>query len=435
MVKSDWSLKPLYDVIAKIPGTSEADEWVIRGNHHDAWVNGAEDPISGLVAELEEARALGQIYKEGWRPKRTIIYAAWDGEEPGLLGSTEWSEAHADELTAHAVAYLNSDTNGRGYLGMEGSHTLERLINEVAKDTPDPETNSTAWRRLQASNVIEGRTEARDARDLPIGALGSGSDFTPFLQHLGVASLNLGFGGEDDGGIYHSIYDDFYWYTHFSDTSFVYGRALAQVAGTAVMRLASADLLPFVFENLANTTKRYETELQSLRDRRATSIAEEAKRIDAGDYGLVRDPRDPKAAPAKLTPPPHFDFSPLANAQDSLSAAAKAFEDAYSRWLKVDSPGSAAQLKAVNELLLKSEREFLATDGLSHRPWFKHLLYAPGLYTGYDVKTMPGIREAIEQGQWSDVDPEIRRVAAALLREAHLIDSAVLLLNGKPKIT
>jgi N-acetylated-alpha-linked acidic dipeptidase len=434
-VKSDWSLKPLYDVIAKIPGTSEADEWVIRGNHHDAWVNGAEDPISGLVAELEEARALGQIYKEGWRPKRTIIYAAWDGEEPGLLGSTEWSEAHADELTAHAVAYLNSDTNGRGYLGMEGSHTLERLINDVAKDTPDPETNSNAWRRLQASNVVDGRAEARDARDLPIGALGSGSDFTPFLQHLGVASLNLGFGGEDNSGIYHSIYDDFYWYTHFSDTSFVYGRALAQVAGTAVMRLADANLLPFVFENLAHTTKRYETELQTLRDRRAASIAEDAKRIDAGDYGLVRDPRDPKSAPAKLTPPPHFDFAPLANAQDSLAAAAKAFEDAYSKWLKADSPEPAAQLKSVNELLVKSEREFLATDGLAHRPWFKHLLYAPGLYTGYDVKTMPGIREALEQGQWSDVDAEIRRVAAALLREAHLIDSAVILLSGKPKIT
>ena len=435
VVKSDWSLKTLYDVIAKIQGTSEPDEWVIRGNHHDAWVNGAEDPVSGLVAELEEARALGQIYKEGWRPKRTIIYAAWDGEEPGLLGSTEWSETHADELSAHAVAYLNTDTNGRGYLGMEGSHTLERLINEVAKDTPDPETNSNAWRRLQAASVVEGRAEARDARDLPIGALGSGSDFTPFLQHLGVASLNLGFGGEDNGGIYHSIYDDFYWYTHFSDTSFVYGRALAQVVGTAVMRLADADVLPFVFENLANTTKRYEADLQALRDRRAASIAEDAKRIDEGDYGLVRDPRDPKAAPAKLTPPPHFDFSPLANAQDSLSAAAKAFEDAYSKWQKTDAPESMPRLKAVNELLLKSEREFLATDGLSHRPWFKHLLYAPGFYTGYDVKTMPGIREAIEQGQWADVDSEIRRVAAALLREAHLIDSVVVLLNGKPKIT
>jgi len=255
-VKSDWSLKTLHDVIAKIPGTTEADEWVVRGNHHDAWVNGAEDPISGLVAEMEEARALGEIYKQGWRPKRTIIYAAWDGEEPGLLGSTEWGETHAAELSAHAVAYLNSDTNDRGYLGIEGSHSLERFINGIAKDVQDPEAHVSSWRRNKAEREVQGDADAMSGDDLRIGALGSGSDFTPFLQHLGVAALNLGYGGEDDGGIYHSIYDDFYWYTHFSDTSFVYGRALAQVAGKAVMRLADADVLPFVFTNLAATTQR-----------------------------------------------------------------------------------------------------------------------------------------------------------------------------------
>ena len=437
VVKSDWSLKPLYNVIARIVGTDETDQWVIRGNHHDAWVNGAEDPISGLVAELEEARALGDIYKKGWRPKRTIIYAAWDGEEPGLLGSTEWSEAHAAELSAHAVAYLNSDTNGRGYLGMEGSHTLERLINEVAQDVPDPETNVTTWRRAQASAVVGGRAEVRDAKDLPIGALGSGSDFTPFLQHLGIASLNLGYGGEDDGGIYHSIYDDFYWYTHFSDTSFVYGRALAQVTGTAVMRLAGADVLPFVFENLANTTKRYEAELQSLRDKRAASIDEEMKRLSAGDYGLVRDPRNPTSPPARQTPPPRFNFAPLQNAQDTLAAAAKAFENSYQAWSESTNGDSgrssptAAQLRSVNELLLSSERALLAPEGLALRPWYKHLLYAPGFYTGYDVKTMPGIREAIEQGAWSDVDGEIARVALALLREAHVVQRASAALGGR----
>lgn len=440
-VKSEWSLKTLYDVIAKLPGTAEADEWVIRGNHHDAWVNGAEDPISGLVAELEEARALGDIYKQGWRPKRTIIYAAWDGEEPGLLGSTEWAETHADEIAAHAVAYLNSDTNGRGFLGMEGSHTLEHLINEVAKDVPDPETNASVWRRVQAATVVGGEADARGSGDLKIGALGSGSDFSPFLQHLGVASLNLGFGGEDNSGIYHSIYDDFYWYTHFSDTSFVYGRALAQVTGTAVMRLAGADVLPFVFDNLVSTTKRYETELQALRDSRAASIAEEAKRIDGGDYALLRDPRDPMSPPARLVPPPHFDFAPLMNAQDTLAAAAKAFEDAYAKWSESAASESAqlavtaAQLKSLNDLLLKSEREFLAPEGLKQREWYRHLLYAPGFYTGYSVKTMPGVREALEQGAWGDVDSEIRRVALALLREAHLLESATLLFGGRPKIT
>jgi N-acetylated-alpha-linked acidic dipeptidase len=440
-VKSDWSLKPLYDVIARLPGTTEADQWVIRGNHHDAWVNGAEDPVSGLVAELEEARALGEIYRQGWRPRRTIVYAAWDGEEPGLLGSTEWAETHAGELTAHAVAYLNSDTNDRGLLGMEGSHTLEHLVNEVAKDIPDPVTGASAWRRDQAESVVSGEALARGSGDLAIGALGSGSDFTPFLQHLGVASLNLGYGGEDNSGIYHSIYDDFYWYTHFSDTAFVYGRALAQTAGTAVMRLADADILPFVFDNLVTTTKKYEAELQALRDRRATSITEENARVDDGDYTLVRDPRDPVGPPPRRTPPPHFDFAPLLNAQDTLAASAKQFERAYAQWEQASASAapqaaaSAAPLRAVNEWLLESERAFLAPEGLNRRPWFKHLLYAPGLYTGYDVKTMPGIREAIEQGAWGDVESEIRRVAAALLREAHLVDDAAALLSGKPKIS
>src|SRR5512143_267482 len=330
-VKSDWSLKTLHDVIAKIPGTTEADEWIVRGNHHDAWVNGAEDPISGLVAELEEARALGEIYKQGWRPKRTIIYAAWDGEEPGLLGSTEWAETHADSLEGHAVAYLNSDTNGRGYLGVEGSHSLEDFINAVEKDITDPETNVSSWKRLQALAIPNGNPDARSG-DLRIGALGSGSDYTPFLQHLGIASLNLGYGGEDDGGIYHSIYDDFYWYTHFSDTSFVYGRALAQAVGTTVMRLADADVLPFVFTNLAATTHRYIDELQQLRDARAKEIDEQRQRATDSVYAIVRDPRNPVGAPRLQTPPPRFDFAPLLDAQDSLSAAATRFEKAYAAW-------------------------------------------------------------------------------------------------------
>ncbi|OYV66384.1 MAG: folate hydrolase, partial [Gemmatimonadetes bacterium 21-71-4] len=283
VVKSNWDLKPIHDVIAKLPGTSEADQWIVRGNHHDGWVNGAADPIAGQVAELEEARALGELYRQGWRPKRTIIYAAWDGEEPGLLGSTEWAEEHAAELQRHAVAYINTDGNGRGYLGMSGSHSLEDFINGVAKDVTDPESHVSVWARDRARMEVAraagggrgGRGAAGNAAgngDLPIGALGSGSDYTPFLQHLGIASLNLGFGGEDQGGVYHSIYDDFYWYTHFSDTSFVYGRALAQTVGRAVMRLADADVLPFVFTNLARTATGYARELQALRDQRASSI-------------------------------------------------------------------------------------------------------------------------------------------------------------------
>ena len=438
-VKSDWSLKPLYDVIARLPGTAEADEWVIRGNHHDAWVNGAEDPISGQVAEIEEARALGELYKQGWRPRRTIIYASWDGEEPGLLGSTEWAETHADSLAAHAVAYLNSDTNGRGYLGVEGSHSLEAFINAVEKDITDPETNVSSWKRNQAAAIVSGSAEARSGGDLRIGALGSGSDYTPFLQHLGIASLNLGYGGEDDGGIYHSIYDDFYWYTHFSDTSFVYGRALAQAMGTAVMRLADADVLPFVFTNLAATTHRYVDELQELRDRRAKEIAERRQRAADSVFALVNDPRDPVKAPSVQSPPPRFDFAPLLDAQDSLSAAATRFDKSYNAWrdrggvMQSGSPAGSdahSSLSEVNHRLMRAERELMLTDGLKNRPWYKHSLYAPGFYTGYGVKTMPGIREAIEQAAWGEVNGEIARVAAALTREAALLREAAGLLEG-----
>jgi N-acetylated-alpha-linked acidic dipeptidase len=430
-IKSDWSLKTLYDVIAKLPGTTEADQWIVRGNHHDAWVNGAEDPISGLVAELEEARALGTLYQQGWRPKRTIIYAAWDGEEPGLLGSTEWAETHADELKAHAVAYLNSDTNGRGYLEVEGSHSLEKFVNGVALDVEDPESGASSWKRAQASIILNGspetRREARDREDLRIGALGSGSDYSSFLDHLGVASLNLGYGGEDDGGIYHSIYDDFYWYTHFSDTSFVYGRALAQAAGISVLRLANADLLPFAFTNLAETVQGYVKDLQSLRDRRSEQIAERNRQIEEGLFKFTSDPRDPVTAPQRQLPAPQLNFAPLLNALDSLNHAASRYDRAYNRAV---TEGRVTNAKSVNERLIQAERALTSAEGLKNRPWYVHMLYAPGFYTGYGVKTIPGVREAIEQGQWQDADREIARAAAALEREATLISGIAASLPG-----
>ena len=431
-VKSDWSLKTLYDVIAKLPGTTEADQWIIRGNHHDAWVNGAEDPISGLVAELEEARAMGALYKQGWRPKRTIIYAAWDGEEPGLLGSTEWAETHADELKAHAVAYLNSDTNSRGYLDVSGSHSLEKFINGVAMDVEDPESGVSSWKRVQASRIINGsadvRREARDREDLRISALGSGSDYSTFLDHLGVASLNLGYGGEDEGGIYHSIYDDFYWYTHFSDTSFVYGRALAQVAGVSVLRLANADLLPFAFTNLAETIQTYVKDLQSLRDKRSEQITERNRQIEEGVFKFTSDPRDPVIAPQRQRPAPQLNFAPLLNALDSLNHAASRYDRAYNSAV---SEGRSGVARSVNARLVQAEHALTSTEGLKGRPWYVHMLYAPGFYTGYGVKTIPGVREAIEQSQWEDVDREIARAAAAVEREATLISQLATTLSAR----
>jgi N-acetylated-alpha-linked acidic dipeptidase len=429
-VKSEWGQKTIYDVIGKIQGSTLPDEWVIRGNHHDAWVNGAEDPIAGLIAEMEEARALGELIKSGWKPKRTIIYCAWDGEEPGLLGSTEWAETHYDELRAHAVAYLNSDGNGRGYLNIEGSHTLEKFSNEIAREITDPETKLTAWKRQQLHEIANAKTpeqreEIRKRADLRIPALGSGSDYTAFLQHDGVASLNIGFGGEDGGGIYHSIYDDFYWFTHFSDTDFVYGRALAQTAGTAVMRLADADLLPFEFGDLADTVQTYLKELKTLAQKTQDDIKERNREIEEGVFKATNDPKRPLVAPPVEEVPPHLNFAPLENASEALTRSAMEYHKALEQ---ANANGgvalASASLTQVNKMLIESERKLTNSEGLPNRPWFKHQLYAPGFYTGYAAKTVPAVREAIDQKQWKLADEGIGVVARVLQPEAELISAA-----------
>jgi N-acetylated-alpha-linked acidic dipeptidase len=435
-VISNWDIKPLYDVIGKIQGATIPDEWVIRGNHHDAWVNGAEDPISGQVAILEEARALAELVKSGWKPKRTIIYCAWDGEEPGLLGSTEWAEQHYDELRAHAVAYINSDASGRGYLGIEGSHTLEKFSNDIARDISDPETKLSAWKRQQLREIAnaksgEQREEIRKRSDLRIPALGSGSDYTAFLQHDGVASLNIGFGGEDQGGIYHSIYDDFYWFTHFSDTDFVYERALAQTGGTAIMRLADADLLPFEFADFADTVQTYLKELKTLSQKMQDDIRERNREIEEGVFKATDDPKRPLVQPAVEAVPPHLNFAPLENAMEALSRSAaeyrKALEHANANGGAALASGSLAE---VNKRLIESERKLTNAEGLPNRPWFKHQLYAPGFYTGYGVKTVPAVREAIELKKWQQADEAIIVVAHVLQDEAALISSAAQKLSG-----
>ncbi len=426
-LRFDWTLKPLYNVIARIPGSTWPNEWVVRGNHHDGWVNGAEDPISGMIAELEEARAMGELLKQGWRPKRTIVYAAWDGEEQGLIGSTEWVEQHQAELRQKAVFYLNTDGNGRGMLGAGGSHALERFVNEVTRDIQDPEAKVPVSQRLRASRIVEGVSDARTRSDLRISALGSGSDFTPFLQHAGIPTLNIGFGGEDDGGIYHSIYDTFYWFTHFSDTSFMYGRALAQVAGTMVMRIANAELLPHEFENFNETTRGYVGELKTLRDNVAKRIEETNKQIAEGTFAIVDDPRRPLRPPKAEAPAPFLNFAPLENATDAIARAATRFEKAYGAAASAGAP--AASLEQVNALLRRSDQELLLPEGLPKRPWYRHSLYAPGYYTGYGVKTVPGVREAIEQKDWALAEVEIGRASAALMREHELIQQASALLE------
>jgi N-acetylated-alpha-linked acidic dipeptidase len=421
-LKFNWDRKPLYDVIAKIPGSKYPDQWVIRGNHHDAWVNGAGDPVSGASPELEEARALGELLKQGWKPDRTIIYCFWDGEEPGLLGSTEWAETHADELKQHAVAYINSDGNGRGFFRAEGSHSLEAFVNDVMKDIDDPETHMTVWKRAHLAEISRAtekeRSEMKSRPDLRISALGSGSDYTVFTDHLGVASLNLGYGGEDaGGGQYHSIYDDFYWYTHFEDTDFAYGRALAQTAGSMMLRLANAEILPFKFTNFADTIHTYITQIKELDSTQRAEAKELDSEIDDGVYQALIDPKKKMVPPVREPIPPYLNFAPLDNAADDLTRAAEAYEKTFTASNNQAPPD-------LNLKLIKTERLLTNSAGLPNRPWFENLVYAPGFYTGYGVKTLPGVREAIEQKRWTEADQQIVRVAKALQDEADLLDEA-----------
>jgi len=427
----DWKLVPCFNVIARMAGSERPNQWVLRGNHHDAWVNGADDPISGLVAVMEEARAFSELAKTGWKPRRSIVFCAWDGEEPGLLGSTEWVEAHAAELKEHAVAYVNSDNNGRGFLRAQGSHSLERLVNQAARDVIDPQKKIPIAERLRALRLTRGSAEeqkdARDRAELRIGALGSGSDYTAFLDHLGIASLDVRFGGEDSGGSYHSIYDSFDHYTRFGDPGFHYGVALAQTAGRIVLRLANAATLPFEFGPSADAISGYAREVAKLTDDLREETEKTNRLIREGRYEAAADPTETFVAPKPKTPVPHLNFAPLQNAVARLRQSAQDHEHAR-RGLDLSGKGAAE----VDVVLFRTERA-LTGDGLPRRPWFKHLIYAPGFYTGYGVKTLPGIREAIEERTWDEAGAQTEATARAIERYAAEIEKATALLKAAAK--
>lgn len=426
-VQSNWDTKTLYDVVAKLEGSEQPEQWILRGNHHDAWVNGAEDPVSGLVTLLEEARAFGELTKQGWKPKRTIIYLAWDGEEPGLLGSTEWVEAHSADLLQHAVAYFNSDSNGRGYFEADGSDVLQHFITSVAQDVQDPEKKMSVWERARLRRIASAKTQdeknqARNELQLRIGALGDGSDYTAFIHHLGIPSADMGFGGESSGGVYHSIYDDFYWFTHFGDPSFEYERAESEIMGTAVMRLANADLLPFNFEDFSTAVHKYLDDVQTLLKDDQQNIRERNREIEDGVYNATNDPLKPLAPPPMESVPPHFNFAPLQNALDDLSASAGRFSKV---WSKAQSAGwalSPEKIERINTLLMQSGPALTDAAGLPGRPWFKNMIYAPGAYTGYEAKPLPGVLEALDRKNWAEAESQIPREAAALEREKKIVD-------------
>jgi N-acetylated-alpha-linked acidic dipeptidase len=442
MVRSDWSLKPIYDVIATIEGAEFPDEWVVRGNHHDGWVEGAWDPLAGAIAELAEARAIGGLLKTGWRPRRTLVYASWDAEEPGLIGSTEWVETHASELQAKAVLYLNSDENGRGFLNAGGSDSLQHLVNQVAAAVTDPETGVSVQTRLRARMQVEGASGTSDAEeraeidaaagggDLLLDALGSGSDYTPFLQHLGITTLSVEFGGEaEQSGVYHSRYDTFDHYLRFGDPTFKYGIALAQTNGRLMLRVADAQLLPQQASSVAQRIDSYVHQVHALADARRKHATDLQAMLDSHAYDLSSDPQHPVRAPKVEPLVPFLDLAPLDNAVTRLTSAAKAFDAAYAAHLAAGAAFPTERAQAVNGLIRGLERLLTDPRGLPGRSWYTHLIYAPGLLTGYGAKTLPGVREAIEQGQWQIAEDYARRTADAVVAYANQLERATAMLR------
>jgi N-acetylated-alpha-linked acidic dipeptidase len=412
----DWSLAPAHNVIARLKGTDRAEEWILRGNHHDGWVYGASDPLTGLVALMEEARGVAELTKTGWRPRRTLIYCAWDGEEPALLGSTEWAELHAQELQEHAAVYVNSDGTSRGFVHVGGSHVLEFFAGQAARDLIDPETKVSVRERAGAAQAV---TSGRPSPEWSISPLGSGSDYTPFLQHLGIASLNIGFGGFGAGaGSYHSNHDDYDHVVKFEDPDFQYTLATAQFGGRLMLRLANADVLPWRFENLARTVSRYATEVQKLAEDMRTQTAQRNEVISSGAYRLAADPTRTFVPPQPKAPVPYLNFAPLQNAVARLDTSAAAFAKLDLARLSND---DAVRLDGI---LLKSERALTRTEGLPRRPWYRHQIYAPGYYTGYGVKTLPGIREAVEERNWMEAAEQITKTAQTIEAFATEIDRA-----------
>lgn len=410
----NWDMVKAYNVIATMEGSEYPDQWIIRGNHHDGWNHGAADPISGLVSLMAEAKALGELAATGMGPKRTVVYAAWDAEEEGLIGSTEWVEEHAALLDERAVAYINTDGNSRGFVNIGGSHVLEKMANEVMRDVNDPQTGVSVAERRRARIEVNGdaaaRTELKSRADMRISPLGSGSDYSPFLQHLGVASLNIGFGGEGNDGSYHTMYDTYEHFTRFRDPGLVYGVALSQVAGRATLRLANAPRLPFDFNGLVDNVSMYLTEIEKLADDMRSQTEAENARIDSGVYELALDPTRTIGPPLRKPEVPFFNFAPLKNALSELEKAATE----YRAITDSGAPASARE----NQLIYTIERALTDDDGLPGRPWFTHHIYAPGFYTGYGVKTIPGVREAIEERQYELVATEVDAAANVLLNAA-----------------
>ncbi len=440
-VRSEWGMKTIYDVIATMRGAELPDQWVVRGNHHDGWVFGASDPLSGQVALLAEAQAIGGMVKQGYRPKRTLVYASWDAEEPMLVGSTEWVETHAAELKQHAVIYVNSDGNARGILSAGGSPDWAHLVNEVAADITDPETHVSVGERLRAhlrvlgaapdatpQDVANAKLAANPAHDFPIGALGSGSDFSSFFQHLGLAALDFGYGDEGDaGGVYHSAYDTYEHHSRFVDPGFIYDAMLARTVGRVVLRAADATLPLQHAGAFADAVNGYLADVKKLADTQREKAAARTALLRDHVYALDADPTQHTQPPAALGPVPFLDFAPLENAAARLTQSAQAYDSAiaHAGTLPPD------RLARVQLLMLTIDQTLAPDMGLPGRPWYKNLIYAPGRFTGYRAKTLPGVREAIEERRWADADRYAKLTGDALDGYSARLEEATEVLKGK----
>lgn len=394
-VQMDEGLKPIYNVIGRIRGSVEPEKLVIAGNHRDAWNHGAVDPNSGTAAQIELARGLAAAMKTGWRPKRTILLASWDAEEYGLVGSTEWAEEHAADLQKNAVAYLNCDSAATGpNLGMSGTPSLLALAMGAARDVPDPNAGGSVgagWEARQRSAWAQQTPvdlhAKQDATFVPrLAPLGSGSDYTVFIDHLGIPSVDFSFSGSY--GVYHSVYDNFRWMELYGDPGFLYHAAAARLWGLMAMRLASADVVPLRFSTYARDLQ---VDLDNLR------------------RDVIRRARTPAAADAK--PAIAGDFAAVLSALQEFSAAGASVDRATDAAL---AGGDAAAMRRVSETLMQIERAFLDPKGLPNRPWFRHMLIAPGLTTGYAPWPFPALQEAVEKRDAAMWTTEVKRVVAAL---------------------
>ncbi len=363
-VQADNATRQIHDVVARIKGTVFPDQYIVYGNHHDAWVNGASDPISGAASVLEAARVLSKAVQQGWKPKRTIVFALWDGEEYGLVGSTEWVEKHREGLVKNAVAYFNSDTTLRGPMSIQASPSLERFIEEWLRDYPDP-------------GGAKSLLDAAGRRGFRAGPLGSGSDYTAFVHHAGIASLNAGFDG-NMSGVYHSVYDSLRWFQYFGDPDYVYTTAFAGFMATGLARMADAYVVQFDFGRV----------VRFLRE-----TTDELKRTSKTKIG---------------------GWDTLEREIDKVQQAGRAFGMAMAAVENRVAGVDVEKLKRLNEAVFQSERALTRPEGLPAREWYKYQLSAPGRYTGYGAKTLPGIREALEAGRADEAQAQMRVLIEAL---------------------